>query len=67
MAKPALPILAGLLHSFFHEWLVEQRDASHRTILAYRDTWRLFLRFVAQQLKRRVSRCGLRISRTGHC
>lgn len=55
MAKPVLPILAGLLHSFFHEWLVEQRDASHRTILAYRDTWRLFLRFVAQQLKRQVS------------
>jgi site-specific recombinase XerD len=55
MAKPALPILAGLLHSFFHEWLVDQRDASHRTILAYRDTWRLFLRFVAQHLKRQVS------------
>jgi len=55
MAKPALPILAGLLHSFFHDWLVDQRDASHRTILAYRDTWRLFLRFVAQHLKRRVS------------
>src|SRR5437667_135414 len=55
MAKPALPILSGLLHSFFHEWLVKQRDASHRTILVYRDTWRLFLRFAAQQLKRRVS------------
>jgi hypothetical protein len=55
MAKPALPPFAGLLHLFFHEWLVEQRDASHRTILTYRDTWRLFLRFVAQRLKRRVS------------
>jgi len=55
MANLTLPPLAGLLHLFFHEWLVEQRDASHRTILAYRDTWRLFLRFAAQQLKRRVS------------
>lgn len=50
-----LPVLSGLLHAFFHEWLVEQRDASHRTILAYRDTWRLFLRFVAQQSKRQVA------------
>ncbi len=30
--KPALPVLAGLLHAFFHEWLVEQRNASHRTV-----------------------------------
>lgn len=54
MAKPALPDLPGLLHRFFHEWLVEQRDASHRTILAYRDAWKLFLCFVAQRLKRQV-------------
>ncbi len=53
--KPALPVLAGLLHAFFHEWLVEQRNASHRTVLAYRDTWRLFLRFVAARQKRKVS------------
>ena len=42
-------ILPKLLHGFFHSWLVEQRNASHHTILAYRDTWRLFLRFVASQ------------------
>ena len=53
--KPALPVLAGLLHAFFHEWLVEQRNASHRTVLAYRDAWRLFLRFVAARPKRKVS------------
>ncbi len=53
--KPALPVLAGLLHAFFHEWLVEQRNASHRTVLAYRDAWRLFLRFVAARQKRKVS------------
>ena len=55
--KPALPVLAGLLHAFFHEWLVEQRNASHRTVLAYRDAWRLFLRFVAARQKRKVLRC----------
>ncbi|HEY5057024.1 MAG TPA: site-specific integrase, partial [Acidobacteriaceae bacterium] len=53
--KPALPVLAGLLHAFFHEWLVEQRNASHRTVLAYRDAWRLFLRFVGARQKRKVS------------
>ena len=53
--KHSLPGLAGLLHAFFHEWLVEQRNASHRTVLAYRDTWRLFLRFVAERQKRKVA------------
>src|SRR2546427_3494329 len=41
--------LPQLLHAFFHGWLVEQRNASHHTVLSYRDTWRLFLRFVAQR------------------
>lgn len=54
----SLPVLSGLLHAFFHEWMVEQRNASHRTILAYRDSWRLFLRFVAERQKRKVA--GLR-------
>ncbi len=35
-----------LLHSFFHEWL-GSRDLSRHTVLSYRDTWRLFLRFAA--------------------
>ncbi|KFG89923.1 Integrase/recombinase [Sphingobium herbicidovorans NBRC 16415] len=37
----------ALLRAFFHEWLAEQRNASVHTIRSYRDTWRLFLRFVA--------------------
>lgn len=37
-----------LLHAFFHDWLADQRNASHHTVLSYRDTWRQFLRFVAQ-------------------
>ena len=59
MTKHDLPALPKLLHSFFHEWLVEQRNASHRTVLAYRDAWRLFLRFVAQRRNKPVAALGL--------
>jgi site-specific recombinase XerD len=59
MAKPAMPALPRLMHSFFHEWLVEQRNASHRTVLAYRDAWRLFLRFVSARQQKKVAALGL--------
>src|SRR5580692_12876071 len=59
MPKIDLPTLPKLLHSFFHEWLVEQRNASHRTVLAYRDAWRLFLRFVAQHRNKPVAALDL--------
>ena len=39
----------ALLRSFFQEWLAEQRNASIHTIRSYRDTWRLFLRFLAER------------------
>ena len=55
MPKPSLACLATLLHSFFHVWLVEQRNASHRTVQSYRDAWRLFLRFTAKRRKRSVA------------
>jgi site-specific recombinase XerD len=48
-----------LLHAFFHEWLVEQRNVSHHTVMSYRDTWRLFLRFVAGQKGKPVAKLGL--------
>src|SRR5213594_2512012 len=51
----ALPTLAKLLHAFFHEWLTEQRNVSHRTVLAYRDAWRLFLRFAANRQNKSVA------------
>jgi site-specific recombinase XerD len=35
-----------LLQDFFCQWLTAQRNASPRTIAAYRDTFRLLLRFV---------------------
>lgn len=48
-----------LLHAFFYEWMVQQRNASVHTIRSYRDTWRLFLRFVARRRKRTVAQLTL--------
>ena len=56
--KPADPF-PGLLRAFFYEWMVEQRNASAHTIRSYRDTWRLFLRFVAQRRQRTVAQLRL--------
>ena len=44
-----------LLHAFFHQWLTEQRNTSHHTVVSYRDAWRLFLRHVAAQKRKPVS------------
>lgn len=43
--------LPQLLRMFFTDWMVQQRNASQHTVKSYRDTWRLYLRFVA-------ARCG---------
>ena len=48
-----------LLHTFFHDWLVQQRNVSHHTVLSYRDSWRLFLRFVAAQKTTAVAKLEL--------
>jgi len=48
-----------LLHAFFHEWLAQQRNVSHHTVLSYRDSWRLFLRFVAAQKAKSVAKLSL--------
>ena len=45
-----------LLHGFFHDWLVQQRNVSHHTVLSYRDSWRLFLRFVAARQNKSVAK-----------
>ncbi|SFB56830.1 Site-specific recombinase XerD [Rhizobium sp. NFR07] len=45
----------SLLHAFFYEWLVEQRNASINTVRSYRDAWRLFLRFAAQRAEKKVA------------
>jgi integrase/recombinase XerD len=41
-----MSMLAPALEAFFTERLAAQRNASPNTIAAYRDTWRLVLRFV---------------------
>lgn len=51
--KPTDPF-PGLLHAFFYDRLVEQRNVSAHTVRSYRDTWRLFLTFVAAH-----KRCGI--------
>ena len=51
--------LSHWLHAFFYEWLGEQRNCSHHTILSYRDTWRLYLRYVAARRGRSVSALSL--------
>ncbi len=49
----------SLLRAFFYEWMVQQRNASVHTVRSYRDTWRLFLRFVADRRQRTVAQLGL--------
>lgn len=56
--KPVDPF-PGLMHSFFYERLVQQRNVSAHTVRSYRDTWRLFLRFVAAHEKRPVTQLAL--------
>jgi site-specific recombinase XerD len=48
-------LFPDLLRAFFYEWLVEQRNASIHTVRSYRDTWRLFLQFVAQRRGKKVA------------
>ena len=59
MAKVVMPTLPKLMYSYFHEWLTQQRNASQRTVSAYRDAWRLFLRFVSARQKKKVAALGL--------
>jgi len=44
-----------LLHAFFTDRLMSQRQASSHTIASYRDTFRILLAFAAQRLKKAPS------------
>lgn len=44
--------LGPVLHMFFLERLVAQRNASPRTVAAYRDSFRLLLQFARQQFQK---------------
>jgi len=53
------PDFPALLQSFFTDRLVKQRRASPHTVTAYRNTFRLLLRFAAVRLGRAPSRLEL--------
>ena len=46
LSKPSE--FSSLLQRFFVERLMQQKNASHRTVAAYRDTFRLFLAYAQQ-------------------
>jgi len=50
-----MTILAPLLETFFTERLLRQRRASAHTVAAYRDTFRVLLRFAQTQLSKAPS------------
>jgi integrase/recombinase XerD len=47
-----LPTLAGLLESFFHHRLTNQRNVSQLTIASYRDALRLLILFASARTGR---------------
>ncbi len=54
-----MSLLAPTLQAFFTDRLMTQKDASPRTIAAYRDTFRLLLAFTAGQLGKQPSELDL--------
>jgi site-specific recombinase XerD len=42
------PDLGTLIRNFFEQYLMSQRGLSGHTVLAYRDTWKLFLQFASR-------------------
>lgn len=51
--------LAPLLETFFTDWLIRQRRLSSNTVAAYRDTFRLLLRFTQRRLGKLPARLEL--------
>ena len=49
-SKPPLASLQTLVQDFFEKYLTVERRASRHTVLAYRDTLKLFLLHAAQQI-----------------
>ena len=54
-----MTVIAPTLQAFFTDRLARQRQASPHTIAAYRDTWRLLLRYAATQAGRQPSALDL--------
>jgi integrase/recombinase XerD len=58
--------LFRLLQSFFRSYLINQRRVSHHTVLAYRDSFRILLPFLAGLLKKNVGELELADLNTKH-
>jgi integrase/recombinase XerD len=54
-----MTLLAPTMQAFFTDRLINQKDASPRTITAYRDTMRLLLGFVTAQTEKQPSRLDI--------
>jgi hypothetical protein len=50
-----MTLLAPTLQAFFTDRMLSQRNASPRTIAAYRDSFRLLLSFAQEQTRRPAS------------
>ena len=48
-SKPAFATLQALVQNFFEKHLPLERHASHHTVLAYRDSLKLFFRYAAER------------------
>jgi integrase/recombinase XerD len=59
MGGPRVSTLAPLLQAFFTDRLVRQRNVSSNTVAAYRDTFRLLLRFVKQEKRKAPAKLDL--------
>ena len=53
------PTLGQLVQSYFSDYLVVQKGLRLSTVRSYRDTMRLFLRFVSEQTRQQVSRLSV--------
>jgi len=51
--------LSCLIHDYFYQRLMNQRDLSHRTITTYRDAIKLFLCFTKDLLGKRIDKIQL--------
>jgi integrase/recombinase XerD len=57
--KVTEPDFSSLLQRYFTERLIQQKNASPRTVSNYRDTFRLFLQFAQQRLRKPCTRIEL--------
>ena len=52
--------LSNLVQDYFYQRLINERDSSQRTIFSYRDSFKLFLCFAQDYLKKRIDKIQLK-------